>query len=44
MKIFSIVVVAFGVLFLIDHEFYSGHYWQLVLTMLRQIGRSFGWR
>ncbi|WP_283815250.1 hypothetical protein [Bradyrhizobium sp. JYMT SZCCT0180] len=44
MRTFWIVAIAAGVAFLIDYEFYNGHYWHLVSTMLRQIGRSFGWR
>jgi len=44
MKIFWIFVVAAGLLFLIDYEFYDGYYWRSLSAMLRHISRSFGSR
>ena len=44
MKILATPAVAAVILFFLDQAFNYGHYSDAVLTLLRQIGRSFGIR
>ena len=42
MRILASLAVAAVILFFLDQAFNYGHYSDAVLTLLRQIGRSFG--
>jgi hypothetical protein len=43
MKALGISLAVGASAYLIDQQYYNGYYWGGFLSMVRQIGHSFGW-